>query len=206
MPAFRNVPSFAQKTKNVDIQKKTALWVVFFPIAPDFLPKGDFSTNLFFNMLSYFAGGERMKFSLIIDETKEEEIKATVHSRSSLTEKIEILVMQYSGTDRIPVFTEDEMKILPFPEIECVFSEDGKTFVTDSAGKKYRIKMRLSEIEEALPSYFIRINKSAVANEKRIDRFSATIIGSVDAVFKSGNKEYVSRRCFAEIKRRYFKK
>ena len=147
-----------------------------------------------------------MKFSLIIDETKEEEITATVHSRSSLTEKIEILVMQYSGADRIPVFTEDEIKILPFQEIECIFSENGKTFVTDSSGKKYRIKMRLSEIEEALPSYFIRINKSAIANEKRIDRFSSTIIGSVDAVFKSGNKEYVSRRCFAEIKRRYFKK
>ena len=43
-----------------------------------------------------------MKFSLIIDETKEEEITATVHSRSSLTEKIEILVMQHSGADRIP--------------------------------------------------------------------------------------------------------
>jgi len=147
-----------------------------------------------------------MKFSLIIDETKEEEITATVHSRSSLTEKIEILVMQHSGTDRIPVFTEDEIKILSFQEIECIFSENGKTFVTDSSGKKYRIKMRLSEIEETLPSYFIRINKSAVANEKRIDRFSSTIIGSVDAIFKSGNKEYVSRRCFAEIKRRYFKK
>ena len=147
-----------------------------------------------------------MKFNLIIDETKEEEITATVHSRSSLTEKIEILVMQYSGTDRIPAFNEDEIKILAFPEIECVFSEDGKTFVTDTSGNRFRIKMRLYEIEEILPSYFIRINKSALANEKRIDRFSSTIIGSVDAVFKSGNKEYVSRRCFAEIKRRYFKK
>ena len=147
-----------------------------------------------------------MKFNLIIDETKEEEITATVHGRSSLTEKIEILVMQHSGADRIPVFTEDEIKVLPFPEIECIFSENGKTFVTDTSGNRFRIKMRLYEIEEALPSYFIRINKSAVANEKRIDRFSSTIIGSVDAVFKSGNKEYVSRRCFAEIKRRYFKK
>ena len=144
-----------------------------------------------------------MKFSLIIDETKEEEITATVHSRSSLTEKIEILVMQYSGADRIPVFTEDEIKILPFPEIECIFSENGKTFVTDSSGKKYRIKMRLSEIEEALPSYFIRINKSALANEHRILRFDAAFSGGVDAIFRCGYREYVSRRCFAEIRRRY---
>ena len=147
-----------------------------------------------------------MKFNLIIDKSKEEEITATVHGRSSLTERIEALVMQYSGSDRIPVFTEDEIKILCFSEIECVFSEDGKTFVTDSSGNKYRIKMRLYEIEEILPSYFIRINKSAVANEKRLERFSANFSGAVDAIFKSGCKEYVSRRCFAEIKRRYLGK
>lgn len=147
-----------------------------------------------------------MKFNLIIDKSKEEEITATVHGRSSLTERIEALVMQYSGNDRIPVFSEDEMKLLSFSEIESVFSEEGKTFVTDSSGNRFRIKMRLYEIEEILPSYFIRINKSALANEKRIERFSANFSGAVDAVFKSGNKEYVSRRCFAEIKRRYFGK
>lgn len=147
-----------------------------------------------------------MKFNLIIDKSKEEEITATVHGRSSLTERIEALVMQYSGNDRIPVFSEDEMKLLQFSEIESVVSEDGKTFVADSSGNRFRIKMRLYEIEEILPSYFIRINKSALANEKRIERFSANFSGAVDAVFKSGNKEYVSRRCFAEIKRRYFGK
>ncbi|MBP1570193.1 MAG: LytTR family transcriptional regulator [Oscillospiraceae bacterium] len=147
-----------------------------------------------------------MKFNLIIDKSKEEEITATVHGRSSLTERIEALVMQYSGNDRIPVFSEDEMKLLSFSEIESVVSEEGKTFVTDSSGNRFRIKMRLYEIEEILPSYFIRINKSALANEKRIERFSANFSGAVDAVFKSGNKEYVSRRCFAEIKRRYFGK
>ena len=147
-----------------------------------------------------------MKFNLIIDKSKEEEITATVHGRSSLTERIETLVMQYSGNDRIPVFSEDEMKLLSFSEIESVVSEEGKTFVTDSSGDRFRIKMRLYEIEEILPSYFIRINKSALANEKRIERFSANFSGAVDAVFKSGNKEYVSRRCFAEIKRRYFGK
>lgn len=147
-----------------------------------------------------------MKFNLIIDKSKEEEITATVHGRSSLTERIEALVMQYSGNDRIPVFSEDEMKLLSFSEIESVVSEEGKTFVTDSSGNRFRIKMRLYEIEEILPSYFIRINKSALANEKRIERFSANFSGAVDAIFKSGNKEYVSRRCFAEIKRRYFGK
>ena len=147
-----------------------------------------------------------MKFNLIIDKSKEEEITATVHGRSPLTDRIETLVMQYNGNDRIPVFAEDELKLLSFFETECILVDDGKTFAIDSYGKKFRIKMRLYEIEEILPSYFIRINKSAIANEKRIERFSVGFSGAVDAIFKSGYKEYVSRRCFSEIKRRYFEK
>lgn len=147
-----------------------------------------------------------MKFKLIIDETSEEEIIATVHSRNALTDQIETLVMQYSKADRILAYTEDEMKMVPFSEIECVASEEGKTFIIDSSGKRFRIKMRLYEIEEILPSCFIRINKSAIANEKLLERFSVGFSGAVDAVFKSGYREYVSRRCFAEIKRRYYEK
>ena len=35
-----------------------------------------------------------MKFNLIIDKSKEEEITATVHGRSPLTDKIEAFVTQ----------------------------------------------------------------------------------------------------------------
>ena len=147
-----------------------------------------------------------MKFNLIIDKSKDEEITATVHSRSSLIDEIEALVLQSAKTDSIIVFSEDEIKNLSFEEIECITVLDKKTFVISSKGEKFRIKMRLYEIEEILPSGFIKINKSSVANEKFIERFSVSFSGGVDAIFKSGYKEYVSRRCFAEIKRRYFKK
>jgi DNA-binding LytR/AlgR family response regulator len=73
----------------------------------------------------------------------------------------------------------------------------------DTEGKQYRIHDRLRDLEEILPSYFIRINKSALANEHRILRFDAAFSGGVDAVFACGYREYVSRRCFAEIRRRY---
>ena len=143
-----------------------------------------------------------MDFRLIIDKEKCEEIVATVHERSSLTDQIEMLVMQYAGTDRIPAYTEDDMKMLSFSEIECITIIDGKTYAVDSYGIKYRLKQRLYELEKMLPTSFIRINKSALANENRLERFAATFSGAVDAVFKSGYKEYVSRRCFAVIKRR----
>ena len=144
-----------------------------------------------------------MKFNLIIDKVKEEEVTVTVHERSALTEQIEALVMQYTGTDRITAYAGDEMKQLSFSDIECITVLDGKTYAIDTGNKRYRLKQRLYELEALLPTFFIRINKSTLANEKRIQRFAASFSGAVDAVFQCGYREYVSRRCFSEIKRRY---
>ena len=144
-----------------------------------------------------------MDFRLIIDKESPEEVLATVHERSALTDQIELLVMQYTGTDRVAAYTEDDMKMLAYSEIECITVIDGKTYAIDSRGQQYRLKQRLYELEEMLPACFIRINKSSLANEHRLERFSAGFSGAVDAVFQSGYKEYVSRRCFAAIKRRY---
>ena len=144
-----------------------------------------------------------MRFRLIIDKNSEEEVVATVHGRSALTEQIEALVLQHTGTDRVLAYCEDEMRQLPFAEIECITVLDGKTYAIDVKNRRYRLKQRLYELEQMVPSSFIRINKSALANESRLERFQTSFSGAVDAVFRCGYREYVSRRCFAEIKRRY---
>ena len=144
-----------------------------------------------------------MKFKLVIDKNAEEEIIAVVHSPSSLTQRIEDLVRGTSGPDSIMGHREDGMRKLTFQEIECVTILDRKVFAIDTQGDRYRIQDRLRDLEEILPSYFIRINKSTLANEHRIERFDAVFSGGVDAVFRCGYREYVSRRCFAEIRRRY---
>lgn len=144
-----------------------------------------------------------MKFKLVIDKTKEEEIVARVHEPSFLTEQIEALVLQHTGFDRIAAYTDDEMKLLSPAQIECITVLDGKTYAIDTRNRKYRLKQRLYELEAQLPPSFIRINKSTLANEKQIERFATAFSGSVDAVFRCGYREYVSRRCFADIKRRY---
>ena len=146
-----------------------------------------------------------MKFKLIIDPGREEEVVVTAHTANELTAKLEEMVLRYDGKDKLPAYTEDAMRMLPFAQMECITVQDGKTLVIDAKGQTYRLRMRLYEVEAVLPSYFIRINKSALANEKRLERFVATYSGGVDAVFKCGYREYVSRRCFSEIKRRYMK-
>ena len=144
-----------------------------------------------------------MKYKLIIDKNAEEEITVIAHAPSSLTQQLEDLVYRHSGTDCIMGYRDDEMRKLAFQEIECITVLGRKVIAIDPRGNHYRIQDRLRDLENILPSYFIRINKSTLANEHRILRFCAAFSGGVDAVFQCGYREYVSRRCFAEIRRRY---
>ena len=144
-----------------------------------------------------------MKYRLIIDKEAEEEIIAVVRAPSPLTQQIENLVRNFSGPDIIMGYRDDEMRKLRFPEVECITVLDRKVIAIDSSGNRYRIQDRLRDLENILPTYFIRINKSTLANEHCIVRFDAAFSGGVDAVFRCGYREYVSRRCFSEIRRRY---
>ena len=138
-----------------------------------------------------------------IDKEADEEITVIVHTPSSLTQQIEDLVFRFSGVEGIMGYKDDEWRRLRFPEIECITILDRKVMAIDNTGSHYRLQERLRDLEAVLPSYFIRINKSALANEHLIARFDVAFSGGVDAVFRCGYKEYVSRRCFAEIRRRY---
>ena len=144
-----------------------------------------------------------MKYKLIIDREAEEEIVAIVRAPSSLTAAIEDLVCSYRGADYIIGYRDEEMRKLAFSQMECITVIDRKVVAIDTEGVRYILKDRLRDVEEVLPSYFIRINKSTLANENAILRFDAVFNGGVDAVFRCGYREYVSRRCFAQIRRRY---
>ena len=144
-----------------------------------------------------------MKYKLIIDKNAEENITVIAHAPSSLTQQIEDLVYSYSGADYLMGYRDDEMRKLAFSEIECITILNRKVIAIDTTGNHYSLKDSLRDLEDMLPSYFIRINKSTLANEHRILRFEAAFSAGVDAVFQCGYQEYVSRRCLAEIRRRY---
>lgn len=147
-----------------------------------------------------------MNFKLLIDENSEECVTVVAHKKSALTDELEDIVLRYSGENEIFVYSDVEMKALSFCDIECVSALDGRCEIIDKDGRHYLIKERLYEIEQRLPNYFIRINKSAIANERAIERFKTDFGGGVTVCFKCGYSDYVSRRCFAEIKRRFKQK
>lgn len=144
-----------------------------------------------------------MKYKLVIDKNAEEEVTAVVHAPSALTRRIEDLINKYRGVEYLVGSNDEKRCKLEFSAIECITVSNRKVIAIDVKGNRFSLKERLRDLEEYLPSYFIRINKSTLANEHRILRFDATFGGGVDAVFMCGYRDYVSRRCFAQIKRRY---
>lgn len=144
-----------------------------------------------------------MIFKLQIDPEHEEEITATVHRRTPLIDEIEKLVLQETIPDQIPGYYEDEITMLEISQVEYFYVEADKTYASYISGQRYLIKKRLYELEQVLPADFERINKSAIANWKRISKFKVQLSGAVNVVFKNGYTDYISRRCFAELKRRH---
>ena len=144
-----------------------------------------------------------MIFKLFIDQSCQEEIIANVHARTPLIDEIEQLVLRDGLSDQLTGYWEDEIKLLEIQQIECFVVEIEKTYAHYADGKRYYIRKRLYELETSLPGNFERINKSAIANWKKISKFKVQLSGAVDAVFQSGYVECISRRCFADLKRRY---
>lgn len=130
-----------------------------------------------------------------------EETSITIQARE-WTEELEALVKIIKSTKRTRLMGVDqEQSILLQPdEIDFIYAEKRKVY---AAVQKQRIelKMKLYEAEALLePHTFIRFSKSVIGNLNHIERFELAFNGNLRVHFKSGNKEYVSRKYVANLK------
>lgn len=140
-----------------------------------------------------------MKLRIVIDPNRDEEIVINAREKSHLVCEIEELVKNHS-VDLIG-YTENETVKLDLNDVYCFYTEDNKVFAL-MENEKYRLKSRLYQLEENLSDNFVKINQSCIANIKKIDRFKATVGGSLTVVFKNGYVDFVSRRNLKNVKER----
>ena len=138
-----------------------------------------------------------MKFHLILDPDREESVVVTARERSSLTDAIEALVRQ--PPRMLTGYREGTGFRLSPESVCCIIAEDEKVFALTDEGK-YHLRERLYQIEEQLPDFFLRINRSAIANLRKIRRFAPSISGTLQIVYSNGYRDYVSRRNLKRIK------
>jgi DNA-binding LytR/AlgR family response regulator len=140
-----------------------------------------------------------MKFRLIIDENRDEEVVVYAKKESAFTSELEALVK--SNSAEILGYSAGSIVRLAPSDVYAFAVEDGKIFA-HTASEKHLVQNRLYRIEEIVGERFVKINQSCIANIKKIDRFKATVGGSLTVVFKNGHVDFVSRRNLKNVKER----
>ncbi len=132
-----------------------------------------------------------MKYELIVSENIDERVVIYARERTPEIEKIISLIEEKSC--RIIGYTGEESVYISPEEIECITVIQGKTTAITKSGN-YLLKERLYSLEEELGDGFVKINKSSLANIKNIHSFGVSFGGALMIKFKSGYRDYVSRR------------
>ena len=141
-----------------------------------------------------------MKYRIIIDEERDEEVIIYAKERSELVDRLEALLKEEKSDFIVGVCGEDTA-MLHINEIICFTVFDGATYALTEKGK-FKTKMRLYQAEENYGADFLKINQSCIVRIDAIERFSASIGGSLSVHLKGGYRDYVSRRQLKNVKER----
>ncbi|SFO92564.1 LytTR family DNA-binding domain-containing protein [Salibacterium halotolerans] len=141
-----------------------------------------------------------MKIQVEIDETLETK---EVWIRSNVWDKeVQQLLDRLQEEKRVYFAGMDKetRHIFRPDDIIYLYTMD-KTVMAKTKEGTFQMKERLYELEQQLPdSQFVRLSKSAIANLDELKQFEASFHGSLCVYFRSGEKEYVSRKYVNGIK------
>ena len=140
-----------------------------------------------------------MKCEIIIDSNCEE--KVVIYAREA--HELVCQIKRLAEEDRIELVGYREKEIIKLNpcDVCCVTVIRGKVYAICKK-EQLQLKERLYAVEGRLPDWFVKINQSCIANMKQIERFDASVSGTLKVYFKNGYTDYVSRRQLKVIKER----
>ena len=141
-----------------------------------------------------------MRFELIVDPSCEERVILHARQESELTRAIQRLVQEEST--KLVGYRQGEIVPLTPAQITCVTVEGDRVFAL-CREEKLQMKQRLYVLEEMLGDGFVKINQSCLANISQVERFDASVTGTLKVKFKNGHTDYVSRRQLKQVKERF---
>lgn len=108
-------------------------------------------------------------------------------SRSSLEAE------QSQKSDKLFIRTHKEMLFLPYQEIYFIEKVNKEVLIHTARGD-YSVRWTLSELEEMLPSAFVRVHKSFLVNANKISRISEFGDRTYEIFFDTLNKTAILSR------------
>lgn len=143
-----------------------------------------------------------MKYTLIIEDTLEEEIIIKSNTHKAIFDKIKELIEEEENNQQLIGYKDEEIVILNLLDVSCFVCECNKVYALLD-NKKYQVKSRLYQIEEKLTDKYIKINQSCIVNIDHIVKFKTMYNGFLQIVLKNNHVEYVSRSNLKLVKERF---
>lgn len=143
-----------------------------------------------------------MKIKVEIDDTlAEDEIIIRCRSYSEEIRQAHLLLSQPDkNTPHFEFHKGNEEFFISIDEI-LFFETSGESIYAHSKEDAFQTKMRLYELEETLPGYFVRVSKSCILNILHVHSIDRKLNTSSLVQFKDTHKEvYVSRLYYKYLK------
>lgn len=138
-----------------------------------------------------------MKIKVIVNENQNpNEATLTVHH---LNDDIKRLIKDF---DQQTILASSRGSEFPLNVHDVIFFQtEGDSVTAHLTQRAYQTKYKLYELEEILPSRFLRISKSAIVNTQKIESISRGLSASREITFHETHKViYVSRKYYPLLK------
>lgn len=143
-----------------------------------------------------------MKITVEVDENlTENEIVIRCSEFNEDMQSIQRTLLGITKEVKTLVFYKGEKEYyLPIDKI-LFFETEDKIINAHTVKDVYQTKYKLYELEEILPTYFIRVSKSTILNLRKVYSISRNLSSASLVMFQNTHKQvYVSRRYYKNLK------
>ena len=142
-----------------------------------------------------------MKLNLTIDPSITETVVSVTASEVDADVRAIQNLVAGAQSQRVVGMRGSEAVVMDVRSVLAFFTKD-KTVYAHTANGDWRIKLRLYELEEMLPSSdFVRISQSEIVNISAISRLDLSASTAMCVLLKDGTRYYVSRRQLKAFKK-----
>lgn len=143
------------------------------------------------------------KVRLDIDPDNEDEIIIKCKEANDEVLRIYSLLTERKNSE-IELLLNGETHFVKLSEL-LFFETDGTKTAAHTKNRMYYTDLKLYELEEQLPSSFMRISKSAIINTKAVSSMRREITGICEAFFPDTPKKvYISRSYYHSFKNKIY--
>ena len=143
-----------------------------------------------------------MKINIQIDDSIEEcEIVIKTKELNKEVAQIQKALSNLGPMKDSIVFMKDETEYYFGVDKILFFETDNNKVFAHTANDLYEVKKKLYELEELLPSYFLRVSKSTILNTRKVFGLTRNVTASSRVDFLGSSKSvYVSRNFYKPLK------